>query len=313
MAIGGSDGIAGVMETAAARGHPRPPGRCAFAGESVDRPPGCAPTPEKMDHARSQPGSASPDRGGPRAGVAGRGEGYEDREGLAGPGARGGAADPNGDEQTTNRHEPDDGTLLAQAGNGDRDAYMMLYQRYERRVYGLVVTLVGRGAAADDAFQEAMWELWRRASSYDARLGSATSWILMLARSRAIDVARRRTRVNRLQGALEERARGSSEFGAAGLSGQGLGTGSAMDAEEPDLRALGARAMGLLGALPKEQQVVVRMAFMQGMTREQIASALGVPVGTVKTRLRTAVRTLGGQMAAGVGVKEQDREENGNH
>ncbi|MFM9956713.1 MAG: RNA polymerase sigma factor [Phycisphaerales bacterium] len=195
----------------------------------------------------------------------------------------------------------------------------MLYQRYERRVYGLVVTLVGRGPAADDAFQDAMWELWRRASTFDGRLGSATSWILMLARSRAIDVARRRSRVNKLQGALEQRARGTADFGAAALTGGsvGSGAGSALDAEAADLKTLGARAMRLVGELPKEQQVVVRMAFMQGMTREEIASALSVPVGTVKTRLRTAVRVLGGQMAAGTGTAgaettELSREENGN-
>jgi RNA polymerase sigma-70 factor (ECF subfamily) len=195
--------------------------------------------------------------------------------------------------------------LLSRAGAGDRDAFMRLYQRYEKRVYGLVVTLIGRGAAADDAFQDAMWEIWRRASTYDPRLGSAASWILMLARSRAIDTARRRTRINKLNRTLAERAQasagsgGAESFAATGLDGrQGSESDRGFGEDHLDVADLGNRASRLLATLPKEQGEVVRMAFMQGLTREQIAQALGIPVGTVKTRIRTAVRTLSGAMAA---------------
>lgn len=213
-----------------------------------------------------------------------------------------------------NREAPDDGMLLSLAGQGDREAFMQLYERYEKRVYGLIVTLIGRGAAADDAFQDAMWEVWRRASNYDARLGSASSWILMLARSRAIDTARRRTRINKLNRTLAERAQavsgtgGAEEVGTATIDGRhsahadrGLGE------EQLDVSDLGDRASRLLATLPKEQSDVVRMAFMQGLTREQIAAALNIPVGTVKTRIRTAVRTLSGAMA---GASEAETAEN---
>jgi len=175
---------------------------------------------------------------------------------------------------------------------------MRLYQRYERRVYGLIVSLIGRGAAADDAFQDAMWEVWRRASNYDPRLGSPSSWILMLARSRAIDVARRRTRVAKLNRTIAERAQADKEYGVAAQDGQhGPASERGFGEDQLDVADLGARAAKLFGTLPKEQGEVVRMAFMQGLTREQIAQALNIPVGTVKTRIRTAVRTLAGAMA----------------
>lgn len=218
----------------------------------------------------------------------------------------GGVVSPNpqNSSDVQNQGGQDDGVLLSLAGKGDRDAFMRLYERYEKRVYGLVVTLIGRGAAADDAFQDAMWEVWRRASNYDPRLGSASSWILMLARSRAIDIARRRTRINKLNRTMAERAQafsgtgGAEEVGTATIDGRhsaladrGLGE------EQLDVSDLGNRASRLLATLPKEQSDVVRMAFMQGLTREQIAAALNIPVGTVKTRIRTAVRTLGGALA----------------
>jgi len=175
---------------------------------------------------------------------------------------------------------------------------MRLYQRYERRVYGLVVSLIGRGAAADDAFQDAMWEVWRRASNYDPRLGSPSSWILMLARSRAIDVARRRARVAKLNRTIAQRAQADQGFGVAARDGQqGPASERGFGEDQLDTAELGSRAAKLFATLPKEQGEVVRMAFMQGLTREQIAQALDIPVGTVKTRIRTAVRTLAGAMA----------------
>lgn len=178
---------------------------------------------------------------------------------------------------------------------------MRLHQTYAPRIYGLIVTLVGRGPAAEDAFQEAMWEIWRRAGSYDPRLGSAATWMLMLARSRAVDMIRRRSRVAGLTRKIAERDGLTERSFETESTGSGRGSDSGLGTEELDIAARSERAAELLARLPVEQATVVRMAFMQGLTREKIAEALGVPVGTVKTRLRTAVRALAGSLAVGEG------------
>lgn len=204
---------------------------------------------------------------------------------------------------SANPGTPSDETLLTLAGKGDRDAFMRLHQTYAPRIYGLIVTLVGKGPAAEDAFQEAMWEIWRRAASYDPRLGSAPTWMLMLARSRAVDMVRRRSRAAGLtrkiaeREGLTERSFETGGTGPGGSSAPGGNPDSGLGTEEMDTAARSERAAELLARLPVEQATVVRMAFMQGLTREKIADALGVPVGTVKTRLRTAVRALAGAMA----------------
>lgn len=184
---------------------------------------------------------------------------------------------------SANHPDPSDETLLSLCAGGDRDAFMRLYDRYSRRVYGLVITVVGRGPEADDALQDAMWEVWRRAGSYNPGLGSPSGWILMLARGRAIDLLRRRRRV----AALPEKA-----------ARRGLTRTDGAPEPSPESGELADRCSRLLSKLPPDQASVIRMAFVQGLTREEIADALGIPVGTVKTRIRAGVRMLGGALAA---------------
>lgn len=160
------------------------------------------------------------------------------------------------------------------AASGDADAFLALYDRWSPRVFGLVLKLVGDRDEAEDVLQEVMWEVWEKASRFEPRLGAAGSWMLMIARSRAVDrVRRRRREAGRVPSAPDLPDAG------AGASGRGW-TGV-----EPEMT----RAME---SLPSEQRDAVSLAFYYGLTREQIADVRRVPVGTVKTRIRAGVRRL---------------------
>jgi RNA polymerase sigma-70 factor, ECF subfamily len=182
-------------------------------------------------------------------------------------------------------HDDSDAALLSRCASGDQAAFMTIHERFAPRVYGLIVALLGQGGRADDAFQDAMYEIWSRAPSYNPCLGPADSWMLMIARSRALDVMRRERR----RAAAHERARDRVERPTRDADPQPLA--------EPGARErLGAVAR-LLSELPSEQSTAIRMAFVSGLSRDEIAGALGVPVGTVKTRIRAGITAIARALA----------------
>jgi len=174
-----------------------------------------------------------------------------------------------------------DEDLLKQIAGGGREAYAALYERYSPRVYGLLLTLLRDRTEADDVLQEVMWELWRKAERYDAATGSVPTWILMIARSRAVDALRRRGRFRK----------------ALNVAGQQISP--ELHAEPASLAALDSHQLDhALTVLPPEQQTAIRLAFTHGLTRQQIADATGVPIGTVKTRISLGVRRLADTLAS---------------
>lgn len=179
-----------------------------------------------------------------------------------------------------------DEELLKRIAAGDQDAYLMLYDRFAPRVYGLIVKVMGapqrtNGGEAEDVLQDVMWEVWNRANRYDASLGSVTTWLLMMARSRAIDAIRKR----RAAAQAVQRHAESSQPRDLARPGDDDPTASLTIGADLRLRAA-------LEELPAEQRTVIAMAFLRGLTREQIGEALGIPVGTVKTRIRLGVKRL---------------------
>jgi RNA polymerase sigma-70 factor, ECF subfamily len=200
---------------------------------------------------------------------------HDPTAGSSGELARRGAT--TGDGARAQPVPPTDVDLMQRSAAGDRDAFLALYDRYSGRVYGLVASLLGRGPQADDAFQDALWDVWRRASSYNPNLGPVDSWILMIARSRAIDVLRRGRREAALKAALRHEAH-TSEGGAAPASPLVQDQAHACDR--------------VLSGLPAEQASAIRLAYVRGMSREEIASALNIPVGTVKSRIRSGIRAV---------------------
>lgn len=179
--------------------------------------------------------------------------------------------------------EPDDVVLIARTAARDQEAYMTLYERYSPRVFGIIAAVLGRGEAADDAFQEAMWEVWRCADRYNERLGTPAMWILAIGRNKAVDAVRRSTRTRGLARRVAERTP----------------VASAAPADSVARREAAGACAELLAGLPAEQSALIRFAYLDGRTREDIAAAHDLPVGTVKTRIRAGIQTLARMLEQG--------------
>jgi RNA polymerase sigma-70 factor, ECF subfamily len=164
-----------------------------------------------------------------------------------------------------------DEELVALCVAGDRMALAAVYDRYSTVVFSLVVRILGEGMAAEEATQDAFMSLWRRAADFSGDRGRLLSWLLTIARNRAIDELRR--------------SRGRAEpfdVTEPGPSQAGL--------EEDSLRRMYVRR--LLAALPAPQRQVLELAYYHGMTQHEIAEHLGTPLGTIKTRMRLGLQRL---------------------
>jgi RNA polymerase sigma-70 factor (ECF subfamily) len=170
-----------------------------------------------------------------------------------------------------------DESLLAGLAGGDLKAAAVFVRRYQRRVFGLALTIVGDSQMAEDVAQETFLRAWRHADAYDARRGRVSVWVLAIARNLAIDAVR-------LNG------RGSHDLD---LEAQHLLVGSE---PEPDEHAAllddSERVRGALARLPDDQRRAVVLAGCFGRTAREISELDDVPLGTVKTRIRTAMIKL---------------------
>jgi RNA polymerase sigma-70 factor (ECF subfamily) len=170
-----------------------------------------------------------------------------------------------------------DEALLAGMAAGQADAAAAFVRRFQARVYGLALTIVGDEGRAEDVAQEAFVRAWRHAATYDARRGRVVTWLLTIARNLAIDSIRVKS-VEPLD----------PEVVATRLQG-GTGAGSAEERAAPDERERVRRA---LGELPVEQRRPLFLAVYLGRTAREISELEGIPLGTVKTRIRTAMLRL---------------------
>jgi RNA polymerase sigma-70 factor (ECF subfamily) len=173
-----------------------------------------------------------------------------------------------------------DEALLAGLAAGDDEAAVVFVRRYQRRVFGLAVTLVGDRALADDIAQEAMVRAWRHAGAFDVRRGSVTTWLLAITRNLAIDA---------LRAARVKPVPDDVLIAAMPVTGDGPADASvAVDELQRVARAL--------GALPVEQRRALLLARLRGLTAAELAEHEGIPLGTAKTRIRTALIRLRDQM-----------------
>lgn len=170
-----------------------------------------------------------------------------------------------------------DGDLLVQTARGDTAAFEELYDRYSARVYGLVKRIVRDPTLSQDAMQVVMTELWKTAARFDPERGAAASWILTLAHRRAIDVVRReQSSRDRIQKAGRTQVERPADTIAEGV---------VMDDEHAEVRAA-------LEHLTDLQREAIQMAWFDGYTYREVAAALDVPLGTVKTRMRDGMIRL---------------------
>lgn len=170
-----------------------------------------------------------------------------------------------------------DEALLAGLASGDDDAAAALVRRYQGRIYGLALMIVGDERTAEDVAQETFVKAWQHADAYDPRRGRVPTWLLAIARNVAIDAVRmRRSEPIDPQAIL-----------ALGMASRDPGP------EEQGAAALDAsRLREALGRLPREQQRALVMAAFLGRTAREISELEKVPLGTAKTRIRTAMLKL---------------------
>ena len=169
-----------------------------------------------------------------------------------------------------------DEALLAGLASGDEEAAVAFVRRYQRRVFGLAVTLLGDRDLADDVAQEAMVRAWRHAAAFDARRGSVTTWLLAITRNLAID-ALRAARVRPV----------ADDVLVAALPPGGDVPGASSVAND-ELR----RVAVALRALPEEQRRALLLVRLRGITAAELATRECIPLGTAKTRIRTALLKL---------------------
>ena len=179
--------------------------------------------------------------------------------------------------------EPSDEAIVAQLAAGNHESVVLLLVRYAPRVLGLATSALDR-AAAEEIVQDVFVAVWRGASSFDPSRGSFRNWLLTITRNRIANELRRRGR--------RPDTRGTEDAtGWTALSDPGPGPD---DAVWHDFRRQTLRAA--VESLPPKQRQALSLAFFEELTHEQVAAALDVPLGTAKTRIRSAIETLRGQL-----------------
>jgi RNA polymerase sigma-70 factor (ECF subfamily) len=167
-----------------------------------------------------------------------------------------------------------DEALVALVSRGDEAALDALYTRFGRVAYGLALRIVRDADLAQDAVQEAFLAAWRTAAAFDPSRGNASSWLLTLVHRRAVDVVRR-----------EQRRR------ADPLDDAPVASGDAPD-EDAWLRERRRTVQAALARLSPDQRQALELAYYGGLSQSELAERLGVPLGTVKSRMFAALARL---------------------
>lgn len=165
-----------------------------------------------------------------------------------------------------------DKSLIDRVRIGEQQAMTEIFDRYAGLVYSVALRVLKDSGHAEDVMQDIFFQLWRNPASFSASRGSLASWLLVVARNRAID----RLRQQRYGVPVDE-----------------VMVASAINLQnEAERTIIMERVQGIVGDLPKEQQQSLQMAFFEGLSHSEIAEKTGQPLGTVKTRIRSALASL---------------------
>lgn len=175
---------------------------------------------------------------------------------------------------------PGDDELLTRVASGEEWAFRSIYDRYADLVYSVALRVLGDGAAAQDVAQDVFVRLWRNPGSFDPQRGRFMPWLLSVTRNRAVDEVRSRGRRRLRELPPIEGAEDPIDIGAPDPAWQAVLAG--------ERRAV-RRA---LVSLPPEQREAIELAYFGGLTQQEIAARLATPLGTVKTRVRLAMKKL---------------------
>lgn len=169
-------------------------------------------------------------------------------------------------------HGDDDSVLVARTRRRDQDAFAQIYDRYSRLVYSIALRVVRNASAAEDILHDVFLQLWQRPERFDSARGNLPVWMAVIARNRAIDRLR------------QQKATVDPEETVL-LSPSDMGS-------EVERTSLLTKIRGLLQTMPEAQRRAMEMAFFDGKTHAEIAASMNEPLGTVKTRIRSALTAI---------------------
>ena len=170
----------------------------------------------------------------------------------------------------------EDVALMGAIRARDQEAFLSLYRRHAGRVYGFVLRLLGSADDAEEVVEEIFMQVWQEASRYQPGRSAPLAWVFMIARSRSIDRLRRRQRQQRSLLLRPEAVPDPHELAWYNLTAVAMRTA--------------------LEHLPAEQRQVVDACYYMGLSQSEAAEALNLPLGTLKTRARAALRSLRGSL-----------------
>ena len=170
-----------------------------------------------------------------------------------------------------------DEDLISLVEGGDAEAFAVLYDRHSRPAYSLAYRMMGEKQAAEDLVQEAFLKTWRSAGSYRTERASVRTWILSIVHNRGIDQLRSLASRRRTQQKVEASAPKSQPSEAFAESWR---------------NSQGEQVREALKTLPEEQLKILELAYFSGYTHVEIAEMLGLPLGTVKGRMRLGLKKM---------------------
>jgi RNA polymerase sigma-70 factor, ECF subfamily len=179
-----------------------------------------------------------------------------------------------------------DRDLIERVSAGDHAAFSELYRRYSAAAFGLASRILAEQAMAEEVLQEVFLSVWRRAAAYDPARGSVRSWLFAQIHHRSVDVVRREEAERRRTTTNVEPDAGDEDLDDV--------------IEEGWLKARREHVRRALRGLSPEQRQMIELAYYQGLTQSQVATAAGVPLGTVKSRTLAAMRRLRDMLASAV-------------
>ena len=171
-----------------------------------------------------------------------------------------------------------DSMLISRIRAGDEDALATLHDRYSQVVYSVALRVLGETSQAEDILQEIFLQLWRNPQTFDSNRGSLGAWLAVITRHRAIDLLRRRRPESDIEDVI-------------------VAVDTRLE-QTTDRNMAVAKIRAVVERLPAEQRKPLEMAFFEGLTHSEIATKTGEPLGTVKTRIRSALLTLRKALAA---------------
>ena len=174
-----------------------------------------------------------------------------------------------------------DDALFERIMDKDVDAFSILYDRYSPVLYGVAHRILQEQTKAEDVLQEVFLKIWRNASQFDKQRGSLRGWMIRICRNMCIDHHRARRTPESHSVALDEK-----------YVPQSHGITADHPVEQVNHQEMHAVVSKALEKLPAEQSLLIEMAYFQGFSQSELAEKLNLPLGTVKTRMRLAMKKL---------------------